>query len=327
VKELASRIDRRIIAFEVLPDITEKQVILKGFVHFPHQRKVLLKKISEIPIVMKRKIPVRSRLKILSQQKKRFAQVRVPFGRLRKEPIADSELGTDVLFGYYVVCYFTKGKYWFCADPTGYMGYIHRDEIIEKSSREYLAWLNGFRGRILKNLTIGDLFIPMGSEFICTERERVMLPNGKKLRLDKKSLFSYKPGENKKISLLLKRAHTFLKTPYLWGGNTIRGIDCSGFIQEVFLQYGIALPRDSSQQIGYGRQVGILGDFSDLLPGDLIFFMGRENRIVHVGISLGGNRLIHALIKAGITVTSIEELHLGKSFFLDTYVFGRRIFF
>jgi hypothetical protein len=327
VWELGFRIDRRIIAFEVQPEITESEIILKGFVHVAQQRMALLNNLAKLPAVMKRKIPVRSRLKILMQKPRRFAQVKVPFAHLRKEPRKNSELGTDVFFGYYVVCYFIKGKYWYCSDPTGYLGYLHRDEVVEKSPGEYLAWLNGLRGRIIKNVRVGDLFFPMGSEFICRDRDHILLPNGKKLRFDKKTLFSYKPGEHKKINLLLDRANSFLGAPYLWGGNTDKGIDCSGFCQALYLIHNIALPRDSLQQIGFGRQVGILGDFSDLLPGDLLFFMGSENRIIHVAISLGGKRFVHATVKEGITISHIDDLDLGGNTFRNWYVFSRRMFF
>ncbi|MBN1902383.1 C40 family peptidase [Candidatus Sumerlaeota bacterium] len=327
VNELGFRIDRRIIAFEVQPEVTEKEIVLKGFVHVPKQEVALLNNLAELPSVMKKKIPVRSRLKVLMRKPRRFFQVSVPFGNLRKEPRAGSELGTDVLFGCYVAGYFTKGNYWYGSDPTGYLGYIHKDQVVEKSPGEYLAWLNGRRGRFLKNFRLNGHYFPLGAEFGCVEDKCILLPSGKTLRLENGAFLSYKPGEGKEIDEILERAHTFLGAPYLWGGNTDKGIDCSGFCQMLYLLRNVALPRDSSQQVGYGRQVGVLGDFSDLLPGDLLFFMGRQNRIIHVALYLGGKRFIHASKKEGITISHIEDPDFAGGSFRDAYVFGRRIFF
>ncbi|MGI4804218.1 MAG: NlpC/P60 family protein [Janthinobacterium lividum] len=90
---------------------------------------------------------------------------------------------------------------------------------------------------------------------------------------------------------LIKYAKTYLNTPYLWGGRTHFGIDCSGFSQAVFLQSGIKIKRDAWQQ----AEQGILVDFLQAAkPGDLAFFDNEAGRIVHVGIMLNNEQIIHA---------------------------------
>jgi len=97
--------------------------------------------------------------------------------------------------------------------------------------------------------------------------------------------------------ILEKCALKYLNAPYLWGGRGPFGIDCSGFTQMVFKLMGVKLKRDSYQQAHQGSDV----DFTDLAKeGDLAFFSNKEGRIVHVGIILKGNRIIHASGKVRI---------------------------
>lgn len=90
---------------------------------------------------------------------------------------------------------------------------------------------------------------------------------------------------------LIKYAHTFLNTPYLWGGRTHFGIDCSGFAQAVYRSQKIQLNRDAWQQAEQGKTVDFL---QSALPGDLAFFDNEAGRITHVGIMLNNEQIIHA---------------------------------
>jgi cell wall-associated NlpC family hydrolase len=90
---------------------------------------------------------------------------------------------------------------------------------------------------------------------------------------------------------VIKTALPLLNTPYLWGGRTNWGIDCSGFVQTVFKLNGIDLPRDAYQQAEHGETLGFL---EEAQPGDLAFFDNEAGRITHVGILLGQGKIIHA---------------------------------
>ncbi|MDR0618913.1 MAG: C40 family peptidase [Bacteroidales bacterium] len=90
---------------------------------------------------------------------------------------------------------------------------------------------------------------------------------------------------------ILDTAVLFINTPYLWGGKSSFGIDCSGFVQTVFRMNGFTLPRDASQQAVTGTAVNFI---SEAKPTDLFFFDNENGEITHAGIYLGDNRIIHS---------------------------------
>jgi gamma-D-glutamyl-L-lysine dipeptidyl-peptidase len=98
-------------------------------------------------------------------------------------------------------------------------------------------------------------------------------------------------------AIVRQTALKYLDTPYLWGGKSICGIDCSGFSQQVYKHFGIKLPRDSYQQAELGEGVGFL---LEAQCGDLAFFDNDEGRITHVGIMLSSDEIIHASGKVRI---------------------------
>jgi hypothetical protein len=108
---------------------------------------------------------------------------------------------------------------------------------------------------------------------------------------------------------LLKYAHELLNAPYLWGGKSILGIDCSGFTQVVYSLCGIHLPRDAYQQAELGETVTL----NDINPADLVFFENDSNRIHHVGIALENNQIIHASGKVRIDQLNKEGIIHSKT--------------
>lgn len=92
------------------------------------------------------------------------------------------------------------------------------------------------------------------------------------------------------VDQIINKAFTFLNAPYLWGGKTIFGIDCSGLVQVLYRIAGVSLPRDASDQ----QQEGDLITFGDHKKGDLGFFKNKEGKITHVGILISEESIIHA---------------------------------
>ncbi len=92
-------------------------------------------------------------------------------------------------------------------------------------------------------------------------------------------------------------AKEFLNVPYLWGGKSFFAVDCSGFTQLVYKIHEIKLPRDASQQVEVGESLSFVEESQ---PGDLAFFENPEGKIIHVGIMLDNQRIIHASGKVRI---------------------------
>ena len=96
---------------------------------------------------------------------------------------------------------------------------------------------------------------------------------------------------------IIENAYKYINAPYLWGGKTPFGVDCSGLTQMVYKISGIKLQRDASQQATQGETINFI---NDALEGDLAFFDNEEGNIMHVGIILGNNTIMHASGKVRI---------------------------
>ena len=115
-----------------------------------------------------------------------------------------------------------------------------------------------------------------------------------------------------------KVTHTALRyvgVPYVWGGTSFNGVDCSGFVQAVFEHNGVSLPRTADSQFEVGRPVKM----HDLEPGDLVFFETYAVGASHVGIYLGGGRFIHASSE-GVRVDALAE-----DYYALRYIGARRL--
>ncbi|TGE33311.1 NlpC/P60 family protein [Desulfosporosinus sp. Sb-LF] len=111
-----------------------------------------------------------------------------------------------------------------------------------------------------------------------------------------------------KTQEIISTAKTYLGVKYVWGGTTPAGFDCSGFVQYVFKDQGIILPRVSKDQATVGTAIR----YKDLQPGDLMFFSMNENGVVsHVGIYIGGGTFIGAE-NAGVRVVTLDQYWISR---------------
>jgi cell wall-associated NlpC family hydrolase len=129
---------------------------------------------------------------------------------------------------------------------------------------------------------------------------------------------SGKAGESIK-DRLLRVAHGMLAVPYRFGGTTLWGLDCSGFVQKAFAFLNLDLPRSAREQFLAGANVAK----ADLSPGDLVFFRTYAKYPSHVGIYLGDNRFVHASSRERkVTVDSLET-----PYYVKRYIGAKRLLF
>jgi hypothetical protein len=212
---------------------------------------------------------------------------------VRKEPSHRSEMVSQLLFGEYAELHeedgdFVKVK---CLYDS-YEGWVQANQLTAVtpqqvfSTNEYISLnvdevlVNGW----CRNLPFGTAFYPATNQW--GEIEFGNHHVGYHLSAIWNSLEKTIDDES-----LTQIAHIYLRTPYLWGGKSVYGIDCSGFVQQTFKMFGIKLLRDAWQQATQGEEVKSIDETKS---GDLAFFQNEKGRITHVGIIWKGNKILHA---------------------------------
>lgn len=201
------------------------------------------------------------------------------------------------------------GRWLQCRSPDGYIGWVHAGYVALVDELDARAWEVGTEGEASVSLGAelradgGEVLarLPWGARVVRESEAVVRLPDGRRGR---------PAGELVAAALLplllpaageaiVRSASRWMGAPYLWGGVTQGGVDCSGLVQAVLGVHGVPLPRDSDQQSRAGEPLDPGDDFSSLLPGDLLFFAEEPGRCTHVALSTGGAGIIHSSLGNG----------------------------
>ena len=240
--------------------------------------------------------------------------VRVSVAPMRREPRHAAEMVDQVVMGTAVSVLKQERNWSFIRTPYRYLGWIESSMVSPRSSSwaqpSSLAlftdpvgtvWATPDQEEAVSDIVLGCA-VKTGENK--GEWRAVELPDGRRGFLRTSTLNSVDaslPGITRGSIVAL--ASRLKGIPYLWGGNSTKGFDCSGFTQTVFRMASLQLPRDADQQSVIGKKVEPGTEFENVRPGDLIFF-GKE-RATHVGISLGGGRFIHASVD--VHVSSLKK--------------------
>jgi cell wall-associated NlpC family hydrolase len=245
----------------------------------------------------------------------RFGIVAASVGNVRSNPRNSAELSTQVLMGTVVKLLKKQGGYYYVQMPDHYIGWLEGNAMKVTTAAGVDEW-NGAQKVIVTTyftmvrqepdraaMPVSDAVAGVLMKNVRTSGSwvAVELPDGRKGYIEKANVEEFKSWKkSRKLTAenVEKTAKMFVGIPYLWGGTSPKGMDCSGFTKTVFRLNGLELYRDADQQAEAGDEVKPGENFENLEKGDLLFF-GRKGsadkpeRISHVGIYLEKQEFIH----------------------------------
>ena len=262
---------------------------------------------------------------------------------LRAEPRHSSELVSQALMGTPLKVLKARGSWLLVQTPDRYISWVDKGSVSLMNRRDFEDYFSGpmvmvtvphsrlvdlEEQEILEDLVIGntlklvseepfhyEIKMPAGEISVISKTEAMIIQN----RANMPGL----PGS------LVQHARLFEGMPYLWGGTSIKAMDCSGFTKNIYFLNGINLPRDANQQMQVGSLVDSLKDFSLLQPGDMVFF-GRQGTdstaeyASHVGLWMGNGTFMHS--SGNVHISSMEkESRYYDAYNLNRYLKTKRI--
>lgn len=250
--------------------------------------------------------------------------VNLSVANLRVSPSNQAELASQVLLGTQLDLLQYRDGYYRVRTPEGYIAWISESSVSPKSASTLTQWQTNDKIIVTadfghaysqpdeQSLRVSDLVMGNLLNVLDTSGEfiHVLYPDGRDGFIKSQNVQPFATWLSTRqltAENVLKTAKTMMGLPYLWGGTSVKGVDCSGFTKTAFYMNGLIIPRDASQQVLAGQPVDILsGDtlnvekaLRNLVPGDLLFFAsgtGRSSdaRATHVALYLGNGEFIHA---------------------------------
>lgn len=299
--------DPRISVFEVRAEMDGDEVALRGACSVPAAIEELHRRIDPLD-----RIPLLDevvRLPDVPPGAPIHALVTAATAPMLAGPLITATHVSQALLGERLLILRSAGRWLQCRSEDGYLGWVHRGYLQPAEEATARVWEIGTSG--LAALSLGAALIdetgevlarlPWGARVVSEGDGRARLPDGRSgwLRGEVVPVVEQPVRFPASGEAVVATAALWVGAPYLWGGKTPAGVDCSGFVQALYRTHGISIPRDSDQQARAGEDVDPGPDFSALLPGDLLFFAEDEGRITHVTLSAGGGRILHSSLGNG----------------------------
>ena len=324
--------DKRVALFNIEAAESGDNIIIKGETNLPEAKSEFVKNMKEAGLTFKDDIEMLPS-KVLGN--KIYGVINLSVANFRAKPDHPAELATQAILGTPVKV-FKKGEdgYYTVQTPDGYISWLDDDGFSFMTEDQWNEWRSspkiiytkeyGFsysetdvNSQTVSDLVAGNLLKIMGED---SDFYLVNYPDGRTayVKKDEAKLFNdWYNSLNPTGETILKTTYRFMGIPYLWGGTSTKGMDCSGFTKTVYFLNGIILARDASQQVNTGELVDTKDGWTNLQAGDLLFF-GRKasgdkkERVTHVAIYIGDGDFIHAAGR--VKINSFNPL---KAYFSD----------
>ncbi len=336
--------DKRTAVFDVSVREENGRIILAGEMDQPKAKQSLLDVIRNTT-----GLPIVDSVELLPSANlgtKIDGIVDISVANMRSTPHSSAEMVNQVLLGHSVKVLKKQGGRLLIKSEDNYLGWVDPISICRVDSA-HMAEYDKTRkllvtrtfgtirssvdnGSTVSDVVMADLLVPVAKE---GDFYQVKLPDGRTgyvHQSDVEYADIYFAAHHPTAVGIEKIAKEFIGFPYLWGGTSVKGFDCSGFTKTVFRMNGIDLPRDASQQVFLGEDVDPGKNFGNLKPGDLLFFgekaiNGRPEKIVHVGIYLGNGQFIQSSGMVRISSFFKADSSIFDEYDLNRFVRAKRI--
>ncbi|APG60774.1 C40 family peptidase [Christiangramia salexigens] len=316
--------DKRVALLDIELEKKKENYILKGETNMPEAARTLKAKLDSAAISYTDNIQILPS-KVL--EGKIHGVIDVSVANLRGEGKHSAELVTQATLGTPVQIWKRTEEWYYIQTPDGYLSWVDHGGITTMDEEEFKAWKTS--EKVIYKKTFGQSYkTPENNSKPVTdlvagavleleaEKEdyfKVRYPDGRAAYLLKEEAEIYSKwlkGIESSSEKLVETSEKLMGLPYLWGGTSAKGVDCSGFTKTIFFMNGMVVPRDASQQVREGKLVDSKGDFDKLKVGDLLFF-GRpatdttSEKVVHVGMWIGNNEFIHS--SGDVHISSMDK--------------------
>jgi len=269
---------------------------------------------------------------------KPWGLITVSVCNVRTKPSHAAEQSTQALMGTPVRILNKSGGWYLVQTPDSYTGWTDND-LAELSDEELAAWkgsnrmiylghtgvITDSKGETVSDIVFGAILVSNGTH---GDKYTVVLPDGRAGEIKKSEASDFRvwaESASTEPQGLIRFAKLFTGAPYLWGGTSPKGVDCSGFTKTIYYFGGVIMTRDASGQFRYGDEVSIENPCESLAPGDLLYF-GRvrdgKPRITHTGMYIGDTEFIHS--SGMVKVNSFDSTRTNYSAYLLEILQGAR---